>query len=139
MIRGSTWKGSLLDTASKILKEKMENGSSTIEEIIDLYIQVYRIFGTGSEEFRNLKELLERYIEVKSGNSNISISELEKQLIKYALFDLGISLCLKHEEKSLINQIIELIEKEKMKSCDLDNISVRKGRAVFYPTFFNSM
>lgn len=136
MIRGSAWKGNLLNSASKILEERIEDETSTIEEIIDIYARIYRIFGTGSEDFRDLKDVLDKYVESKSKNENISTPNLEKQLVKYALFDLGISLFVKRKEKTLISQLIELID-EKIKSSDLKDISVYKGRTVFYPTYFD--
>lgn len=136
MIRGSIWKGCLLDAAFKILNETIKDNSSTIEQIIDKYTQIYRIFGTGSEEFRNLKDVLIKYIKIKSDNGISTVDELEKHLLKYALFDLGISLNLKNKYKPLIDQLIDYID-GKIKSSDFEGICVRKGRAVFYPTYFN--
>ena len=137
MIRGSMWKGCLLEAASDLLKEKIENNFLSVKQIIDLYTQTYRIFGTGSERFRSLKDVLDRYIKNKTenGNKSMTVSELEKQLINYALLDLGISLNLKITDKPLIDLLIEHIDK-KIETGDLD-VLVRKGRAIFYPTYFN--
>jgi len=85
MIRGSGWKGLLLKTAFKILEDKLENGYIYIEEIINAYRKIYRIFGTGSEDFRSLKDFLDDYID-KNIKEEYKLDQLKKELIKYALF-----------------------------------------------------
>lgn len=137
MIKGSAWKGLLLHTAIKMLKDKTENKDIDIKNIIDTYKKIYRIFGTGSESFRNIHDIFKDYID-KNIEDTDKITQLTKELIKYALFEFGININIKKDNgESLAYKIIKLID-SKIKENKLD-INIHKGNAIFYPTYFNRL
>jgi RAMP superfamily. len=139
MIRGSSWKGMLLHTAFKILEDKLENWDISIEEIINTYRKIYRIFGTGSENFRSLKDYLDNYID-KNSKEEYKLDKLKRELIQYALFECGVNINIKKENKSsLIDQVIEQIEMKIKNDTKLDVCAVHKGRLVCYPTYFDNL
>ncbi|MEG6567561.1 RAMP superfamily CRISPR-associated protein [Thermoanaerobacterium saccharolyticum] len=130
MIKGSSWKGLLLHTAFKNLEDKLENRDIGVEDIINIYRKIYRIFGTGSENFRSLKDSLDNYIDKNS----------KEELIKYALFECGVNINIKKENKSsFIDQIIEQIEMKIENDTKLDVCAIHKGRLVCYPTYFDNL
>ncbi|HSH35974.1 RAMP superfamily CRISPR-associated protein, partial [Schnuerera sp.] len=62
-------------------------------------------------------------------------SKLIEELIKYCVYELGININIKKDGTSLYKQLIDQIKSNK---CKTNNIfSVKRGRAVFYPTYFN--
>ena len=132
MIRGSGWKGYLSSAALKKLKEKVKDNNYTISNIIKYYLSYTRIFGTGSENFRKLRETIENLIE-KGENNDRCV----KALIKYCLYDLGINLNISKNGTSIIKQLATQIleKKEKAKNIFL----VNKGRGIFYPTYFSNL
>lgn len=139
MIRGSSWKGMLLHTAFKILEDKLENWDISIEEIINTYRKIYRIFGTGSENFRSLKDYLDNYID-KNSKEEYKLDKLKRELIQYALFECGVNINIKKENKSsLIDQIIKQIEMKIKNDTKLDVCAIHKGRLVCYPTYFDNL
>lgn len=122
MVRGSGWKGAIAKAGKDLINKDLK--------WFDSYI---RIFGTGSQEYRELIDSLEK---------DKSISE---KLIKYALFKLGIRL-----NKERINKIntkpedflIELsdkLTKENIKNKTVPYLQIHKGRAIFYPTYFDKL
>jgi len=135
MIRGSSWKGALLKTASKLLDKKIQTGAP-IDEVFNTYNQICRIFGTGSEDFRKVKEVLNEYIK---NISDIKHNDnLINSLIEYALFELGVNLSIKNGNEPIVYQMVEQII-DKIENNEIEGIDIRKGRAVFYPTYFDSL
>ena len=130
MIRGAGWKGYLSSAALKILKEKSEDDRYNISCIIKDYLSYTRVFGTGSKDFRSMKEILTSSLEKGNG-------DCEKALISYCLKDLGINIKLSKNGTSIVGQLVEQILKKKEKARDV--FSVNKGRGIFYPTYFNKV
>lgn len=138
MIRGSSWKGVLFATALDFIRQKIndiETGEVSLNEILNYYTSIIRIFGTGSKSFRNLEKTLNDFIS-RSKNDE----ELLQQLARYALLDLGIRLqiCTKSDE-SFANQILTQIKAHVEKSDNNNGFCTRKGRTTFYPTYFNAI
>ncbi|WP_456325117.1 RAMP superfamily CRISPR-associated protein, partial [Desulfonauticus submarinus] len=117
--RGSAWKGALLKAAFKRLQRNQN-------ELAKTYIKIYRLFGTGSEEFRKMDAYVKEQKE-----------KFEKQLIGYVLFELGLKLSFE-KDKSIIEQILDQIQNH-MNLCGFKETSVHKGRAIFYPTYFDTL
>lgn len=135
MIKGSMWKGLMLHSAFIKLDELTKKSDTDINELIGTYKKIYRIFGAGSDNFRTLKDILSIYI---NNHSLTTKDTLIRQLMRHALFDLGIDINIKKEDQSsIIEQLIEQID-NKMQNQNL-KICVQKGRAIFYPTYFNKI
>lgn len=135
IIRGSTWKGMLLKAAREKLKGLIENNN--IKEILEYYFSITRIFGTGSKEYREIEEEIKKFIDEKENKDE---DLLIKQLIKYALSDLGLNLNIKRDGRRVAEQIFEQITKHNEELCNNGNIfTVKRGRAVFYPTYFEEV
>lgn len=141
MIRGSGWKGAIAkagkDLINKKLKNKEADNSNSIREDIASYL---RIFGTGSEEFRGLEDMISKYL--KDGNKLDS-----EKTIKFLLFELGLKLVKKDidtlrdgrgVEQWLKSKLWEGLKEKNGKSLPL-YLQVHKGRAIFYPTYFNQL
>ena len=132
MIRGSGWKGAISSSFVELINEA--SGLSEKRNLIKSYL---RIFGTGSEDFRKLEQGLKKYL--KNQNKTLSV----KEIASFLLFDLGIKL-----DKDLIEALnkdpMEAVEKVLWSEVKNDkNIPVylqsHKGRAVFYPTYFDKL
>ena len=118
MIRGSGWKGAIARAGKELINEDFKWFSSYV-----------RIFGTGSDEYR---KLIYNIVEDK---------DFKENLIRYLLFELG-----KRLTKDDITQINgspeEYLKNLNVNKNDFKNISylqVHKGRAIFYPTYFNRL
>ncbi|MDI6851796.1 MAG: RAMP superfamily CRISPR-associated protein [bacterium] len=136
MVRGSSWKGALAGAFKKLLNE--ENDISKRNGIIESYL---RIFGAGSE---NIK-VIEEYLREKSKNSE----EFKSKILEFMLFELGIKVS--RDDIDIINnendenKLIELLNNkisQKIKRSQ-SNIPIEfqthKGRAIFYPTYFDKL
>ncbi|MFU0800652.1 MAG: hypothetical protein ACFWUE_08350 [Xylanivirga thermophila] len=132
MIRGSNWKGILSAIGLKIIKEELYCEDIPTDKILENYMSMARIFGTGSENFRNLEKALNSFVE-----ENGKEEALIQCLIKYALFDLGINIKIDKNGESIVEQILEQIIENKNKACS--GLLTQKGRAIFYPTYFNQL
>ena len=115
MMRGSSWKG-VIASAAKSVMEK-----TPCDKRLERLFSFVRLFGSGSEEFRNLIDA-EKLI-------NPTDPEFKKRLLLYALNNLGKEV--KLDEKDYLQKIWEKISKEQLQ--------VQRGRLVFYPTFFNKL
>jgi len=120
MIRGSGWKGAIAKAGIKVIEEKIKNDSSSL---IDYIYDFIRIFGAGNEEFKKLVDIVD-----KKGNED----SFAKALISYTFFVLGTKITKKVDEslKDFVERLWKDIEKKLIK--------VQKGRAVFYPTYFDT-
>lgn len=120
MVRGSGWKGALAKAAKEFINEDLKNFESFV-----------RIFGTGSQEYREVIESIEK-------DKNI----IEK-LVKYALFELGLKLTkddiqkINSNPKDYLKNLSSKLQKEEITNTPF--LQVHKGRAVFYPTYFNKL
>lgn len=132
MIRASGWKGAISSGFIQLINEE-----SCLSEKRDLIQSYLRIFGTGSEDFRKLEQRLKQYL--KNSTKTLSV----KDIASFLLFDLGIKL-----DKALI----ETLNEDPMKAFEdvlwsevknNKNIPVylqsHKGRAIFYPTYFEKL
>ncbi|WP_457561840.1 RAMP superfamily CRISPR-associated protein [Caminibacter pacificus] len=97
MVRGSGWKGALLKAAIEIFKEEKEH--KHLESI-------FRIFGVGNNEYRELFDKNDKVIKDK--------------ILLFLAMEIGISI-----EKSMEEQLEKYFKTK-----------AQKGRAVFYPTYF---
>lgn len=132
MIKGSSWKGLLSSVALNKLRKEVE--SKNIKDAIKYYSSFVRVFGTGSGNFRKVNKEIEKVIE-----KNNDDKELTKELIKYCLFDLGININIKKDGTSIVKQLIAQIAEIQNKGKVKKIFSVRKGRAIFYPTYFDKL
>ena len=120
IVRGSSWKGALAKAAKEFINEDLKNFESFV-----------RIFGTGSQEYREVIESLEK-------DENIS-----DKLVKYVLFELGKKLKksdieeIKSNPKEYLKKLSLKFTKEKIK--EIPFLQVHKGRAIFYPTYFDRL
>ena len=134
MIRGSGWKGAIASAFKDLINE--ETDLKKENKLIQSYI---RIFGTGSNEFR---ELLEN---IKKKLKNEGALDMQK-VIKFFLFELGLKLTKKDidslKDKSEIDSWVEekLVINFHDSSKDLPSyLTIHKGRVIFYPTYFNKL
>ncbi len=134
MIRGSGWKGAIASAFKDLINE--ETDLKKENKLIQSYI---RIFGTGSNEFRELLENIKRKLKNEG--------ELDMQkVIKFFLFELGLKLTKKDidslKDKSEIDSWVEekLIINFHDSSEDLPSyLTIHKGRVIFYPTYFDKL
>lgn len=136
MVRGSSWKGALAGVFKKLLNEK--NNLDERRKIIESHL---RIFGAGSENIKTIEE----YLKEKSKNQK----EFKDKILEFMLFELGMKITkddidkIKNEnnEHKLIGILNSIISQKIQKS--LSNLPVEfqthKGRAIFYPTYFEKL
>ena len=132
MVRGSGWKGALASAFKDLINREIDK-----MDIIQSYL---RIFGTGSDDFRKLSDMLNDYL--KNGK------ELSfESIVSFVLFELGLKLTgddikkLKSEEdleKWLKEKIWKELKKESNKNLPTF-LKTHRGRAVFYPTYFDRL
>jgi CRISPR-associated protein Cmr2 len=124
MVRGSGWKGSMVAAAKKLIINDLDN-----------FLPFARIFGLGSSEYRDLiTSLTEEQDKLKS------------RIIKFSLFKLGLELdkedidTINNEPQEFLNKIAYGLTAENVKNKTLVSyLQPHRGRAVFYPTFFNKL
>lgn len=115
MATGSSWKGALAASAKKLVKEDLGR-----------FPGFARIWGTGSNEFRELLEALKKNRK----------EDLTGAVISYALFGLG--LVLKKEDLTAIRK--DPADYMRKLAADANVFAQpHKGRAIFYSTFFNKL
>jgi len=119
IVRGSSWKGAIAKAGKKLVENKISN-----------IIGYARIFGLGSDEFRKLFDSLERKKE-----------SMMSDIFRFLLFELGVKLTKDTLEKNKVVKVLKektiaTLEKEKRKYAF---IQTHKGRAIFYPTYFDRL
>lgn len=134
MVKGSSWKGLLSSVALNKLRENVE--SKDIPSIISCYLSFVRIFGTGSETFRKLEREIKKVIGEAERKNSTKLTEI---LFQYCVFDLGININIKKDGTSINKQLIDEIIKKQNEQKVKNIFSVNKGRAIFYPTYFNKI
>lgn len=133
MVRPSSWKGMLRTAAINIIKQEFEGDA--INKALKYYLSSARIFGTGSKEFRKIESCMQNFID-----ENEESETLIRSLIRYALFDLGIDVSIrKNTDVSIAQQIVEKIKDTNSVKRHQSKFLTHGGRAVFYPTYFDSL
>jgi len=134
MVRGSSWKGALAGAFKKLLNDEDNNKSKIIESYL-------RIFGAGSDSIK----VIESYLKEKTKD----LEEFKDKVLEFMLFELGMEI--KKEDIDEIkteNDELKLIQKLKSKISNRleksqSNLPIEfqthKGRAVFYPTYFDKI
>ena len=124
MIRGSGWKGTLAAAAKKLVSEDFSN-----------FLPFARIWGLGSSEYRNLLASIEE-----------NLDKLKNNIISFSLFELGLKLS--KDDIETINSKPQEFLKRLSLNLTTENIQNKtltpylqphRGRAIFYPTFFNML
>ena len=110
-------------------------GAKKLLQMIEQFLSFARIFGLGSSEYRNLITSL---AEEKD--------KLSSSIIKFALFELGLELnkedivTINNEPQEFLNKIARGLTTVNVKNKTLVTyMQPHRGRAVFYPTFFNKI
>ncbi|ACV24114.1 hypothetical protein [Methanocaldococcus fervens] len=129
MIRRGRWKGVIANAGREIIKENIGK-----KEFWDYVFSYLRIFGTGNEEFRELINLM------KKENKD----ELKKSLVKYLIFNLNVVIefdKIEQDWKNIIEEHFDLNFKNIFndKKNEKKYYEVKKGRAIFYPTYFDRL
>jgi len=129
MIRGSGWKGVIAKAGKELVNEDFK------------YFESYlRIFGTGSQEFRNLENMIDECV---NKSKDLSFDKL----ISYLLFEMGFKLerndidDLKNEGKRaewIKSKLWKKLEKGSKEKIPIF-LQTHKGRAIFYPTYFDKL
>ncbi len=132
MVRGSSWKGSLAHAFRELFNDT--DNREKIESFL-------RIFGAGSESIK----ALESYISDKTKDLN----KLKEKLLEFILFELGLKV-----DKTLIekvknlktkNDLLEFLKNQISKKLQNNQsqlpleFQTHKGRAIFYPTYFDRL
>jgi len=134
MVRGSSWKGALAGAFKRLLNNN--NDSSKKSEIIESYL---RIFGAGSDSIK----VIESYLREKPN----SLEDFRNKVLEFILFELGMKVTkdyideikAENNEDKLIQKLQEKIS-QKIKKNDLPTeFQTHKGKAIFYPTYFNKL
>lgn len=131
MVRGSSWKGAFMKAALAKLNDYVEQGK--INDVIKYYLSILRIFGAGSEDFRKVEDIIKEF------NQKTDQGKLINALISYSLEEIGVNLKLKIDGKNVIDKLWENIKKKGNSSYFEDMFKVKRGRAIFYPTYFNKL
>jgi CRISPR-associated protein Cmr2 len=100
MIRGSSWKGTLLKAGIDIFKE---------EANLEYLRSIFRIFGVGNSEYRELFDENDKVI--------------KDNILLFLTLEMGVDV-----RKDLEEQLAQYFKTK-----------AQKGRAVFYPTYFNKL
>lgn len=127
MIRPTGWKGMLSSAA--LVKIKADIETFDIEEFLKDYKSFLRIFGSGSEEIRSLQSAISASTDEK---------KLSSELFRYAVLELGINLEIQKEDScTMLQNIINKVTQNKEEV--LEALTPRRGRALFYPTYFDKI
>ena len=134
MIRGSGWKGAIARAGKDLINEKLDSVDSNLRECISSYL---RLFGTGSDDFRKLEQMIIDHIKKNKLD--------KKKMINFFLFELGLKLTPNdfnnwNNEKEIKDWIKRRLWSEFGKNNKLPvYLRTHKGRAIFYPTYFNRL
>jgi len=134
MVRGSGWKGALAHAFRELINEEEDDKRRKIESFL-------RVFGAGSESIK----AIESYILDKSKDLN----KAKEKLLEFILLELGLEV-----DRDLINKVKEINDKNKLLDVIKNKLSnklennqkdlplefqTHKGRAIFYPTYFDKL
>jgi CRISPR-associated protein Cmr2 len=139
MVRGSGWKGTLSNAFKDLINEDIDicdkEKNRTLIERIESYI---RIFGTGSEYIKDL----EYYYKKRLKKEAYDINDLKDSLFKLLLFEFGIKLTketIENIRKAKNNEEIFSVLNNNEYFVKIESITTHKGRAIFYPTYFDRL
>ena len=142
MIRGSGWKGAIARAGKEVINDLINKNSDSVEfkdSKLREYISSYlRLFGTGSDDFRKLEQMLIDHIK-KDKNLD------KTKMIQFFLFELGFKLTSEDfnnwdNEKKIKDWIKKRLWDEFGKNNKLPvYLRTHKGRAIFYPTYFDKL
>jgi CRISPR-associated protein Cmr2 len=136
MVRGSGWKGALASAFKDLINEEID-----LKKRIGIIDSHLRIFAAGSESIK----VLEDYLQGKSKD----LEKFKENLLEFILFELGMKI-----DKNLINEVNNQNSYETLKDIlyekvfeklqkDNKNLPIEfqthKGRAIFYPTYFDRL
>ncbi|WP_456408637.1 RAMP superfamily CRISPR-associated protein [Caldithrix abyssi] len=128
MVRGSGWKGTIATAFRELINDNTTSISKS--EKIQSYL---RLFGTGSQEFRKLEQMIKDHLE-KSKQLDFSA------IINFALFELGLKLDARDIEmlknESSMQEWIEARLGAKLEKAYWQS---HKGRLIIYPTYFDRL
>ncbi len=133
MIRGSGWKGALANAGRELIKENDKKGENIFWDYVFSYL---RIFGTGNEKFRELMDVLN-----KNNKDNDKV-ELKKSLANYVLFNIRAQINLKdldENPETLVKKYFNGFENKVSADNNKKYYEAKKGRAIFYPTYFDRL
>ncbi|MCR4432354.1 MAG: hypothetical protein NUV45_15240 [Tepidanaerobacteraceae bacterium] len=129
MLRASSIKGQLFAAAKEAFWEAVENGDA--DEVLETFFGIYRIFGSGSDEFRKVEKIIDEYIKEKCEEKVLS------SLIKYAFSELSANLRIEaRSDKSYAQQIFDYIKEQNQQKTGFGS---HRGRVIFYPIFFDRL
>ncbi len=136
MVRGSSWKGALASAFRELINKNNDLNSKRVK--VESFL---RVFGAGSESIK----AIESYIFDKSKD----LKKAKENLLEFIFFELGLEV-----NSNLINRIdsinnknglLNIIEEKLSKKLE-DNqrnlpleFQTHKGRAIFYPTYFDRL
>ncbi|ADU96316.1 protein of unknown function DUF324 [Thermovibrio ammonificans HB-1] len=141
MIRGSAWKGALAHAFRELINKAntLENSRKAIESFL-------RIFGAGSESIKTLEEYLKNKLK---RNEHENLQKYKEEFLKFVLFELGLEINQELIEnvnnaqnyKDISNLLaVKVWEKYKNSYSYLSlEFQTHKGRAIFYPTYFDEL
>ena len=136
MVRGSSWKGTLAHAFRDLINKEnsLDNKRKKIESFL-------RVFGAGSDSIK----AIESYIFDKKKN----LEEAKEKLLKFILFELGLEVdrdLIKKVNEIKNKEVFQKILKEKLYQKQLKEneklpleFQTHKGRAIFYPTYFDRL
>jgi len=140
MVRGSGWKGALASAFKELMNVSLGNKKLSLIE------SYFRIFGAGSESIKEIEDNFRKKLEGK----NLNLKELKEKVVEVLLFELGISLDkktiseIRSADKNNIFQILEDKLSQKVNQIIFESglpieLQTHKGRAIFYPTYFDKL
>ena len=113
MMRGSSWKGVIASAARTALEQDFS---------IDKILSFGRLFGSGSEEFREIEALVKKH-DFKQEFSN--------KILYYALMKFG--------KVSMENLKGKEYKEELWETIKAKELQTQRGRLIFYPSYFNKI
>ncbi|AIS53305.1 CRISPR-associated RAMP superfamily protein [Thermoanaerobacter kivui] len=136
MIWGSSWKGSLAAAFKDLINE--EANLKKRRKIVDSYL---RIFGAGSESIKGIEDYLK-------GDSS-DLGKFKEKLLEFILFELGMMIDKDFigeiKDKNSYEELQAILQKKISEKLQKDNknlpieFQTHKGRAIFYPTYFDRL
>lgn len=130
MVRAGSLKGQLFAAAKEAFREAVENGDA--DEVLETFFAIYRIFGSGSDEFRKVKKIIDDYIKKEECEEKVLSS-----LMKYAFSELGANLRIEaRSDKSYAEQIFDYLKEQNQQKTGFGS---HRGRVIFYPIFFDRL
>jgi CRISPR-associated protein Cmr2 len=122
MIRGSSWKGALRHSGLEIIKE-----CNDLEGVKSYLKSLLRIFGSGNDTFRA----------IFSGNFERGGNEILRKVKLFLALEVGIN-----PKEEITTAFYNYLKREWRRANPhlfISGKEAQKGRAIFYPTFFDKL